>query len=481
MKKINLYILLLILILMLIVLSSCSSITKLETETPEEEETELVLPDTSSVEIIPAAGGFLMAMDEKGNTVAVHIPPFAVDKSVPASLTILEKPPENPFKNSILAGFILEPHGLKLKRPADITITFKEIAPGEDAFIFYVPSYAGTEPVPRTEVKGNVLKGSIYHFSSYTASDELTPEEWRELNELSLKIQIKFFRDYIKTPPGMTELFDFLQLIDSLEAWAKGKSNFGDASDIYNLINGLVDKAAAAILRESIPSDPCGIYKEAMVLFAPYLSKYSINGANITGYRQLMEDVFSKCPIKGELKMYIDFFHGLPIDVVMVMTDPIPFRQEEDNKITGGGPNRFIMDWVQVQDRESSSIHGEISGDFGIEGEIRITEELKAQIVFRGKGGNVNGYFDFKIGMASIMVIPFTGTTTGGTTNVHATAYTPLGVFLTSGSSSDPPPKDLVLPYRNGAVWIKSAREQGVVCVCRLVIYFSQTGRDVIF
>lgn len=117
--------------------------------------------------LIGPEGGFVEATSTRGDRIRLEIPAGALSEAVSISVDPLEQLPANPIGDNIFAGVELQPEGLKLLKSATLKFTLAAGPADARALLLHLRQADWVMPISRQETAGNVISGSVRHFSCY--------------------------------------------------------------------------------------------------------------------------------------------------------------------------------------------------------------------------------------------------------------------------------------------------------------------------
>jgi hypothetical protein len=211
--------------------------------------------------LIGPAGGTLKVENERGDTIALEIPPRALAQSQYITMTALDSPPADTFAHYVFPGVVLEPDGLVLREPARLQVLLKNplTRPEMSALMWFGTSECvwaiGNEPSA-----SQLMGGEIYHFSEY-AGPQLT------LSEATAWVYtLQGYPDRLKKlgldtlDPALRQFMVTFYDVNSVLRGAKMYDVFLDDNTFLNTAEGMLREGITAFLAAPVPSDACGLY-----------------------------------------------------------------------------------------------------------------------------------------------------------------------------------------------------------------------------
>ena len=233
--------------------------------------------------LIGPDGGTLEVENERGDTIALEIPPRAFEESRYITMTALRSPPTDIFGYNIFPGVVIEPDGLVLHRPARLQVLLKDPLPHPElSGLFWVVSGTQVRGIAGQRSSDQLIGGEVYHFSPYTGA-QLTLSEavyWAEVlagmdparrSDLPLPPLDGPLADFMVTWTDVTSLLQLDQMFQTLT----GDSRYRE------LAESLLEEGILAFLSKPAPKNRCSLYHEYLSrlsdLAAPLLTDPGVN------------------------------------------------------------------------------------------------------------------------------------------------------------------------------------------------------------
>ncbi len=326
----------------------------------------LVQEGQKSSAAIDSTGGIITVINDRGDTITLEIPRYAVWNSTTISLTTHKTQPVNPVAENVFPGVCITPGGLILLQPAMLKVAFAtESLDTNCATLFLIRQSDFILPIGNQTVTTRTISGEIYHFSEIIGGEPTTDEATAQSDKAG---------DMNPSDPyGWEDTYD---CVDALLWWAEFYARNGrteEGQGCFDKAKDITERDATDFLNMPIPDNPCGEYLTALLKYAELV--ILLVGGDLE--RQIQDrviEVVNMCNLRGEIEYN---HHVICTDIdrqtTTRVTGNIPFYVntliEPNAAIKGGGTAKVSIEGPQEDCYLTAS---------GIHRVDSITGELKA-------------------------------------------------------------------------------------------------------
>ena len=327
----------------------------------------LVQEGQKSSAVIDSTGGIITVVNDRGDTITLEIPRYAVWNSTTISLTTHKTQPGNPISENVFPGVCITPGGLKLLQPATLNVAFAtESLDTNSAALFLIKQFDFILPIGSQTVTGRTISGEIYHFSEFIGGEPTADEASPQADKAGGM-----------NPPDPYGWEDTHDCIDALLWWAEFLTRNGrteEGQECFDKAEEIAERDARDFLDLPIPEDPCGEYLTTLLKFAELVISL-VGGELEEQIQDRVIEVVNMCNLRGE----IEYDHhitctGIDRHTVTKVFGNIPFYVntlvQPNAKITGGGTATVTINGPQEECyltatgiHRVDSISGELKAD----------------------------------------------------------------------------------------------------------------------
>ncbi|UCH15730.1 MAG: carboxypeptidase regulatory-like domain-containing protein [Bacteroidales bacterium] len=327
---------------------------------------ELVQEGQKSSMEIDSTGGIITVVNDRGDSITLDIPRYAIWNPTTISLTTHKTQPGNPIAENIFPGICITPAGLKLLQPATLKVNFATENPDtSSAALFLIRQSYFILPLGNQTVTDSTISGEIYHFSEIIGG-EPTPDEATSQAGNAGGMNPS-------DPYGWEDTHD---CVDALLWWAEFLTRNGrteEGQECFDKAKEIAERDARDFLDLAIPDDPCGEYLTALLKFAE-LVMLLVGGDLERQIQDRVIEVVNMCNLRGEIEYDHNIFcTDIDRSTTTKVTGNIPFYVntlvQPYNAITGGGTAKVTINGPQEECYLTAT---------GIHRVHEITGELKA-------------------------------------------------------------------------------------------------------
>jgi len=254
---------------------------------------------TVTKSISASEGGSVSLTDSHGNRVVLTIPRNGLYQDTDITMTALEEPPVSPYASYLMNGVDIQPEGLFLKEPAQLSFTTNAIVGhATGAFAVLVDGPESTLPLGLLEAEGNTVNGDIYHFSEYVSMDAAAGEMNWQAFALETAVELdpagNWQGDYAITAATVS-------VIRKLELLGEDSSNLSSKLDQY------LEKSLKKFLDKPEPSGCDEEYLEELFKYNNLISYLGVD-SNATLVEKLEQRTSSQLDKCGN-RFVLDIFY----------------------------------------------------------------------------------------------------------------------------------------------------------------------------
>lgn len=306
----------------------------------------LVQEGQKSSAAIDSTGGIITVVNDRGDTITLNIPRYAIWNPTTISLTTHKTQPVNPIAENIFPGVCITPAGLKLLQPATLKVTFAtESLDTSSATLFLIRQSDFILPLGNQAVTDSTISGEINHFSEILGgeptADEATPQAGNAggMNP--------------SDPYGWKDTHD---CIDALLWWAEFLTRNGrteEGQECFDNAKEIAERDARDFLNLPIPDNPCDEYLTTLLKLAE-LVMLLVGGDLERQIQDRVIEVVNMCNLRGEIEYdHHIFCTDIDRSTTTKVTGNIPFYVntlvQPYNAITGGGTAKVTINGPQEE------------------------------------------------------------------------------------------------------------------------------------
>jgi hypothetical protein len=318
---------------------------------------------------IDSTGGVIAVANDRGDSIKLVIPRYALWDATEISLTVMNTQPENPISRNIFPGVSITPGGLKLLHPAILQVVFATASPDTNsASLFSIRQSDLVLPIGNQAVTDSSISGDIRHFSEFAAGEPSADEAGPQADGAGGMGG--------SDPYGWEDTWD---CVDALLWWAEFYSRngmTGEGQKCFDDAKEIVEHDAGDFLDMPVPDDPCGEYLTTLMKFAELVMKV-VGGELESRIQDRVIEIVNRCNLRGEIEydhhvICTDGDHSTDTRIVGWIPFYVNTLVEPYNTITGGGTAKATIHGPQAECYMSGSGTHRVNN---ISGELNVDQQ----------------------------------------------------------------------------------------------------------